>query len=119
VRIDISKDQQERCKALLTVDELPLTVVTGLHHDWLEEVLPARAFADVIEKPGDLFASPAIPSLVTRYKELPDDVADKYGPQLGSQLWALTLFGSGDDHVTLVQAARSVWARRRSKFARP
>ena len=34
-------------------------------------------------------------------------------------VWAITLFGSGDDHVTPAQAARSIWARRRSNFARP
>ena len=29
--------------------------------------------------------SPAVPSLVARHEELPDDVADEHGPQLGSQ----------------------------------
>jgi hypothetical protein len=32
---------------------------------------------------------------------------------------AITLFGSGDDHATPVQAAMSIWALRRSKLARP
>lgn len=35
------------------------------------------------------------------------------------RLLTITEFGSGDDHVTFGQAARSIWALRRSKFARP
>jgi hypothetical protein len=83
--MDIAKDQQEGCKALLAVDELPFTVLAAFYYDWLKEISPSGALADVIEEPGDLFASPAVPSLVTRNKELPDDVADEHGPQFGSQ----------------------------------
>ena len=85
VLMDEAKDQQERCEPLLAVDKLPLTVVAALCHHWLQKVPPPGTLADVIEEPGDLLASPAIPPLVTRNKELPDDVADEHGPQLGPQ----------------------------------
>src|SRR4051795_8775691 len=87
---DAPKDEVERRESLLSVHELPATVVHPLHHDRLEVVLRGAGVLDVVEETADLVSAPAVAALVIRNEEGPFEVADlpRYQDCRGTELHA-------------------------------
>jgi hypothetical protein len=80
------KEQVQRGKALLTIDELLLIIVALLHDDWLKAVVLVVLLldrGDIVEEGSHFVGAPSVPSLIGGDQEVLRDLADGDQAQIG------------------------------------